>query len=65
MFMIHGDRDFEAEKDRLVAYIKKTQELGGEHFDGKESNAFGPLTETEWNTLFSKHLNHHLQQFGV
>ncbi|WP_461444719.1 DUF1569 domain-containing protein [Maribacter sp.] len=27
--------------------------------------AFGDLTDQQWNTLFSKHLDHHLQQFGV
>ncbi len=65
MFLIEGERDFEAERNRLIAYIRKTQELGGAHFDGRESHAFGNLTEAEWNTLFSKHLDHHLQQFGV
>ncbi len=65
MFMIEGDRDFETEKNRLIEYINKTQQLGGAHFNGKESHAFGPLAEGEWNTLFSKHLDHHLQQFGV
>ena len=33
--------------------------------DGRESLSFGPLTAVEWNGLFSKHLDHHLQQFGV
>lgn len=65
IFKISDEREFEKEKERLVAHIKKTQELGGSYFDGKESHAFGPLTQSEWNTLFSKHLDHHLQQFGV
>ena len=45
--------------------MKKTQELGRSHFDGKESLSFGPINAQEWNNLFYKHLNHHLSQFGV
>jgi len=64
-FLITGERDFENEKNRLITNIEKTQQLGGSHFDGMESYAFGALSENEWNTLFSKHLDHHLNQFGV
>ncbi len=64
-FIMTGEKDFEAEKNRLVAYIQKTQELGADHFDQKESHSFGPLSIKEWNTLFYKHLDHHLQQFAV
>jgi len=65
IFKIKTEKDFEVEKKRLIEYLKKTQQLGGGHFEGKENPAFGKLTEKEWNTLFSKHLDHHLQQFGV
>ena len=64
-FIIANDRDFEAEKQRLVGFIKQTQALGASHFDGKESHSFGKLTQTEWNNMFYKHLDHHLRQFGV
>lgn len=64
-FLITDERDFETEKNRLTAYIRKTQELGSGHFNGKDSHAFGPLSTEQWNTVFSKHLDHHLQQFGV
>lgn len=64
-FLITDKRDFEKEKQILITNIEKTQKLGSIHFEGKESHAFGPLTEKEWNTLFYKHLDHHLQQFGV
>jgi len=64
-FLITDERDFEKEKAILIANIEKTQKLGAAHFEGKESHAFGALTEKEWNTLFYKHLDHHLQQFGV
>jgi hypothetical protein len=64
-FKIVGRKNFEEEKTRLVNYIKKTQELGGTYFDGKESHSFGAMTQQEWNNMFSKHLDHHLTQFGV
>jgi hypothetical protein len=65
VFIISDKREFEAEKSNLIGYIQKTQALGAAHFHQKESPSFGPLTHDEWNTLFSKHLDHHLQQFGV
>jgi len=65
MFIISDKREFDTEKQRLIDHLKKTQQLGVAHFNGKESHSFGALTSKEWNTLFSKHLDHHLQQFGV
>ena len=65
VFVITGDRDFAAEKARLVGYLNKTLALGTSHFDQKESHALGRLTASEWNILFSKHLDHHLTQFGA
>lgn len=64
-FIMKEDKDFNQEKKRLVDYIIKTQQLGETHFDGKESLSLGPLSKTEWNNMFYKHLDHHLTQFGV
>jgi hypothetical protein len=64
-FIIKDRRDFEAEKARLISYIRKTQELGEAHFDGRPSHSFGPLNINEWNNMFYKHLDHHLTQFGA
>ena len=64
-FVIEGDRDFEEERARLLAYIETTFEQGASHYDGRPSMTFGPLSSKQWNTLFSKHLDHHLRQFGV
>ncbi|KPM49647.1 DUF1569 domain-containing protein [Jiulongibacter sediminis] len=64
-FLITDLRDFETEKVRLIAYLKKTQELGESHFDGRESLSFGKLSSNQWNAMFYKHLDHHLTQFGV
>jgi Protein of unknown function (DUF1569) len=65
VFLIKTDKDFNKEKDRLIQYIQKTQELGEVNFNNKESISFGNLSSTEWNNMFYKHLNHHLSQFAV
>lgn len=64
-FIIADSRDFEKEKARLINYLHRTQQLGETHFDNKESLSFGKLSIDEWNSLFYKHLNHHLTQFGA
>lgn len=64
-FVITDEKQFDAEKQRLIAYIQQTQQLGGNHFHNKESLSFGALSKTEWNNMFYKHLDHHLSQFGV
>ncbi len=65
VFIIKGDRDFEQEKTKILAYLKKTHELGADGFEQREYINFGKMTSQEWNTLFAKHLEHHLRQFGV
>jgi hypothetical protein len=64
-FLIKDERNFEKEKARLIAYIQKTEALGEEYFDNRESLSFGKLSVAQWNTMFYKHLDHHLSQFGV
>ncbi|ARV14448.1 DUF1569 domain-containing protein [Polaribacter sp. SA4-12] len=64
-FIMKEDKNFDDEKKRLIDYIVKTQELGEGYFEGKESHSFGKLTAIEWNNSFYKHLDHHLNQFGV
>jgi|TARA_R110000737_G_scaffold292679_1_gene299208 hypothetical protein len=64
-FKIVDSKVFDTEKKRLSDYIQKTQELGENHFEGKESNSFGKLNKNQWNNMFYKHLDHHLNQFGA
>jgi hypothetical protein len=64
-FLITDERVFAEEKARLVEFINKVQQEGEAKFDGKESHSFGVLTKAEWNTMFYKHADHHLTQFGV
>lgn len=64
-FLIKDERNFENEKTRLINYINRCVELGENYFEGKESLSFGKMTKNEWNNQFYKHLDHHLNQFGV
>lgn len=64
-FRIKDAREFGTERARLLDFLHRVATEGRATFEGRESLSFGPLTATEWNGLFSKHLDHHLQQFGV
>jgi hypothetical protein len=64
-FLIKESKDFAVEKQRLTDYLQRVLKEGAQAFEGRESHSFGPLTTAEWNTMFYKHLDHHLTQFGV
>ena len=64
-FLVADTKNFVEEKARLIDYLRKTQSLGADYFEGRESHSFGNLTSNEWNNMFYKHLDHHLNQFGV
>ena len=64
-FVMTESKNFETEKKRLIDFVTKTQQLGTQEFEGKESPSFGKLTAKEWNNMFYKHVDHHLRQFGV
>ena len=65
IFLIEGGRDFDAEKTKLVEYIKRVESDGIAFFKGKDSSSFGKMTVQECSNQFWKHLDHHLTQFGV
>lgn len=64
-FKIVDEREFNAEKTKLLENIARAYESGPEFFDQRESPSFGALTSGEWSNLYYKHLDHHLNQFGV
>ncbi|MBK9510036.1 MAG: DUF1569 domain-containing protein [Cytophagaceae bacterium] len=64
-FLITEDKDFETERKRLIEFLQKVHALGENYFDDRESHSFGKLSKEEWSTMFYKHLDHHLGQFGV
>ena len=65
VFIIADERNFEDEKAKLIGNIQRVQQLGREAFEGKENINFGKMTAQGWNNMVAKHLNHHLEQFGV
>ena len=65
VFIIADERNFEEEKAKLIGNIQRVQQLGKEAFEGKQNINFGKMTAQGWNNMFAKHLNHHLDQFGV
>lgn len=64
-FKMTSVKKFDSEKQRIIGFINQTQELGSNHFEGKDNLSFGKMSSNEWNALFYKHLDHHLKQFGV
>ncbi len=64
-FLIVDQRDFEFEKARLISYLRRVKEDGESFFDQRESFSFGPMSIHEWNAMFYKHLDYHLNQFNV
>jgi hypothetical protein len=63
-FIIKDDADYRARVSELREVVQR-------FCDRPESASFtphplfGPLTRADWGSLQYRHLNHHLQQFGV
>ena len=64
-YKIREEKKIDTEKERLLDYLYKTQKLGAHYFENKESISFGKFSSKEWNIIFYKHLDHHLNQFGA
>lgn len=64
-FIVGGEKEFNTEKELLISLINKFY-MGGENNVTKHEHGFvGKLTPTEWGVVMYKHLDHHLNQFGV
>jgi hypothetical protein len=61
-FIIRYERNFEEEKNKLTAYVKKFEVRA---LTKDTHPFFGKMTTDEWDKLMVKHLDHHLRQFGV
>lgn len=64
VFVVADPRDFERERERLLAAIQALHGEGRAAFEGRVHPAFGPLSARQWSNLLWKHLDHHLRQFG-
>ncbi|MDX2045768.1 MAG: DUF1569 domain-containing protein [Chitinophagaceae bacterium] len=61
-FVITDAKDFEKEKNSLIDMINSFTEG---NMTSEPHPFFGKLTKEEWSKGTYKHLDHHLQQFGV
>ena len=61
-FKIADTRDFEKEKQNLIAMINDFSETT---MSGEPHPFFGKLSKEQWSKGTWKHLDHHLRQFGV
>ena len=62
-FVMTGlDKVFEQEKAVLLDLINQFNE---DNLKGEKHPVFGKLTKENWSKATWKHLDHHLQQFGV
>ena len=60
--MIRNEKDFETEKQKLLEMVNNFTEA---NMLVETHPFFGKLTKEQWSIGTWKHLDHHLQQFGV
>lgn len=64
-FIIGDERDFQKEKSKLIDLIRRFLKTGESGISKEPHPFFGRMTGEEWGVLNYKHLDHHLNQFGV
>lgn len=64
-FKFPSASDFEAEKQKLVNQIHIFSQKGPTAITNRLHSFFGSMTVEEWDIIQTKHLDHHLRQFGA
>jgi hypothetical protein len=64
-FVIKDARDFAVEQKRLVDLVTTFSRGGPAGLTSEAHPFFGPLTTDEWDALTTRHIDHHLRQFGA
>lgn len=64
-FIIRDERDFEIEKAALIDLINQFHKGGPGNVGKFPHPMFGRFNPEQWGKSMYKHLDHHLQQFGV
>lgn len=64
-FIFPNASDFESEKQKLINQIKNFSQKGPDGITKQPHSFFGYMSPQEWDIIQSKHLDHHLTQFGV
>jgi hypothetical protein len=62
---VRDERDLDTERQRLCKMIDRFAAAGPQGCTAHPHSFFGRLTPEEWSMWMYKHLDHHLQQFGV
>lgn len=63
--VIRHEPDFEVARSALHAKVAHFGAHGMAAYGHKPHPIFGKMSPEEWNELQTKHLDHHLRQFGV
>jgi len=64
-FIIATTSEFEKAKQELIDHLIAFQEGGMDKCTTAPHAFFGNVTKEQWGLGMYKHLDHHLQQFGV
>ncbi len=64
-FIQSDPRDFAEQQSLLLAYVQRWTNEGPTAITTGVHPLFGKMTPEEWDKLMSKHLDHHLRQFGA
>ena len=64
-FTIRDERDFYAEKNRLIELMNQFHNKGPNGVGKYPHPFFGRFTPEQWGVSMWKHIDHHLVQFGV
>jgi aminoglycoside N3'-acetyltransferase len=64
-FIFPDAKEFEDEKSKLVGKLNEFVTKGKAGITKQPHSFFGYMSPEEWDILQSKHLDHHLRQFGV
>ncbi len=63
-FVVRDERDFQTENERFLHAFQKVA-LGPGLITCFKHPFFGSMSTDDWGHLIYKHLDHHLQQFGL
>jgi hypothetical protein len=64
-FVVSDEREFSTERQKLVDLIGRFVVRGPAAAATQTHAFFGRMTGEEWGETMYKHIDHHLQQFGV
>ena len=64
-FLIKDEREFNKEKNELLELVTRFYQGGPDNIGRYPHPFFGRLTKEQWGKGMWKHLDHHLNQFGV